>query len=589
MKNRIRYNRSMKLLLTTLHAKYVHSSLALPCLAAVSGRIDGITTKILEGTVNEPADQLLRRIAAEQADIVAFSCYIWNIGQTLRLASDLKKILPQTFVLLGGPEVSYNSNEILQNNHAIDSIILGEGEDTFRELIGKLSKHGFSKETLQSISSGIAFRAGNNIIVTSTRNAITDLDTVPSPFSSNLVDLKKPLVYFETSRGCPFSCAFCMSSIETGVRTFSLERIKQDLLLLMKNCVSTIKLVDRTFNYDAKRANEIWDFILQHNRASRFHFEIAADLLTLENISLLQKVPADTFRFEIGVQSGEEQTLAKVGRKTSLDTLFANVELLRKSTGVILHLDLVAGLPHENFDGFLASLQRLFTAQPHHIQVEPLKVLKGSPMEEIAREEGYAFSDNPPYKILATPYLTFSEINRIETISRLLDIFYNSGKFRTALQTVAEQFELADFFAALASFTEENDISTHISQPDLYKLFQRFINVFFMGRQKELLNDALCYDYCLSEYPSPGVLADIFGTDEGKPAPERARKKTIDLAQSLAISKDSKVRTYKRFFDCDYTCTPWSKNPTEILFVYISRAGQGLQVKTITSVAPQSQ
>jgi len=589
MKNRIRYNRCMKLLLTTLHAKYVHSSLALPCLAAVSGRIDGITTKILEGTINEPADQLLRRIAAEQADIVAFSCYIWNIGQTLRLASDLKKIRPQTFVLLGGPEVSYNSNVILQNNNAVDSIILGEGEDTFRELIGKLSQHGFCIEALRSIPTGIAFRKGDDIVVTSVSNAITDLDTIPSPFSDGLVDLKKPLVYFETSRGCPFSCAFCMSSIETGVRSFSLERIKQDLLLLMENCVSTVKLVDRTFNYDANRSNEIWDFILQHNRASRFHFEIAADLLTGENISLLEKVPAGTFRFEIGVQSGEEQTLAKVGRKTSLDKLFANVELLRKNTGVILHLDLVAGLPHENFAGFLASLQRLFAVQPHHIQVEPLKVLKGSPMEGIAREEGYAFSDYPPYKILATPYLTFSEINRIENISRLLDIFYNSGKFRITLQAVAEQSELVDFFAALACFTEENDISTHISQQDLYKLFRRFIKVFFMQRQRESLTDALCYDYCLSEYPSSGVLADIFGTDGGKPEAARERTKTIDLVKSLAIAKDSKVRTYKRNFNCDYTCSPWRKNRTEILFVYISRAGQGLQVKTLTSGAPQSQ
>jgi len=298
-------------------------------------------------------------------------------------------------------------------------------------------------------------------------------------------------------------------------------------------------------------------------------------------------VPAGTFRFEIGVQSGVEQTLAKVGRKTNMDKLFANVELLRKNTGVILHLDLVAGLPHENFAGFLASLQRLFAAHPHHIQVEPLKVLKGSPMEEIAREEGYAFSDNPPYKILVTPYLTFNEINRIEAISRLLDLFYNSGKFRTVLQTVAKQLELADFFTALASFTEENDISTHISQSDLYKLFQRFIKVLFMGRQKELLIDALCYDYCLSEYPSPGVLADIFGTDGVNPEPARERIKTIDLVQSLAITKDSKVRTYKRYFDCDYTCSPWSKNPTEILFVYISRAGQGQQVKTLTSGALQ--
>jgi anaerobic magnesium-protoporphyrin IX monomethyl ester cyclase len=583
MENRIRYNRSMKLLLTTLHAKFVHSSLALPCLAAACASIDGVTTIILEGTVNEPSDQVLRRIAAEQADVVAFSCYIWNIGQTLRLASDLKKIRPQTVVLLGGPEVSYNSKQILESNPAIDCIILGEGEDTFRELICKLSFQGFCEEVLLSIPSGIAFRTAEAIMVTPVGNAIANIDTIPSPFSLGLVDLKKPLVYFETSRGCPFSCAFCMSSIDSGVRSFSLERIKQDLLILMDNCVATVKLVDRTFNYDAERANEIWSFILQHNRTSRFHFEIAADLLTGKNISLLAKAPVGTFRFEIGVQSGEERTLAKVGRKTSLNKLFTNVELLRKNTGVILHLDLVAGLPHESFAGFLASLQQLFTVQPHHIQVEPLKILKGSPMETIAGEEGYAFSDYPPYKILATPYLSFTEINRIETISRLLDIYYNSGKFRTALQAVAEQTKLADFFAVMAKFTDDKAIATHLSQQDLYKLFRQFIKVFFMERQWEPLIDALCYDYCLSEYPSPGVLADLFETEEALPETAGTRTKTIDLVKTFDISRDSKVRTYKRNFLNDYTQAPWIKKRTAVLFVYISRAGQGLQVKTLTS------
>jgi anaerobic magnesium-protoporphyrin IX monomethyl ester cyclase len=581
MKIRIRYNHSMKLLLATLHAKYVHSSLALPYLAVACKEIDGVETTILECTINEPGDCLLSRFAAVAADIFAFSCYIWNIDRTLKLAADLKKIRPETFVLLGGPEVSYNSEEILHKNRAVDCIIRGEGEETFRGLIGKLAQYGLREEALRSIPSGIAFRSGEQVTVTSVAGPVPDLDALPSPFSAGLVDLKKPLVYFETSRGCPFSCAFCMSSIENGVRSFSMDRIRRDLLHLIENNASTVKLVDRTFNYDANRANEIWNFILRHNRTSRFHFEIAADLLSEENIKLLEKAPAGVFRFEIGVQSGEKQTLAKVGRKTDLEKLFANVEMLRERTGVVTHLDLVAGLPNENFDGFLNSLQRLFAIQPDHIQVEALKVLKGSPMEQIAAEEGYDFSDFPPYKILGTPYLSFHDITRIETIARLLDVFYNSGKFRTALKAVAEQTELSRFFAAMAGFIEEKGISENILQSGAYELLRRFAYDFIAEEIRESIGDALCYDFCLSGYPASGSLPDFFEAVEEKPGTAKVRAKTGELAKALGIAKDSKVRTYLRQFKNDYSSSPWEKGVTEILFVYISRAGQGLQVKVL--------
>jgi len=272
----------MKILLTTLHAKYSHSSLALPCLATYCRDIPGVSTVIREWTTNEPREQLLRHIMSEQADVVAFSCYIWNIEKTLRIASDIKKIAPDTRVVLGGPEASFNIFELMHDNPATDFVIKGEGEGVFHHLLTTLIKHGGSNLLERSLGEidNLYFRDGDDITSGPLGKHFIELDTIPSPFAAGLADLKKPLVYYETSRGCPFTCAFCLSSAEGHVRSFQMERIKSDLTLLMGHKVANIKLVDRTFNFDAQRANEIWAFILEHNRGSHFHFEISADLLT---------------------------------------------------------------------------------------------------------------------------------------------------------------------------------------------------------------------------------------------------------------------------------------------------------------------
>jgi anaerobic magnesium-protoporphyrin IX monomethyl ester cyclase len=572
----------MKILFTTLHAKFVHSSLALPYLAAFCKDIDGVETAIREFTVNEHADHVLRRIVTEKADVVAFSCYIWNIEQTLRLASDLKKITPATRIILGGPEVSHNPDEILSGNEAVDCIIRGDGEEVFRNVISTLKQVGSFEDAVKSIHSGLAYRAGSDVIVRPIGTPVRDLDAIPSPFAAGLVDMKKPLVYYETSRGCPFSCAFCMSSLENGVRSFSMERIREDLMFLMDHEAATVKLVDRTFNYDADRANEIWDFILRNNRSSRFHFEIAADLLTEENIRMLAMVPEGMFRFEIGVQSGDTATLATVGRKTNLDKLFANVEKLRTETGVIIHLDLIAGLPNEGFAGFLSSLQQLFAVGPHHIQVEPLKVLKGSPMREIAEREGYFFSTAPPYKILRTPYLSFDEITRIETISRLIDIYYNSGRFRTVLEAVARLEPLSLFFDTISAFVEKHAASGAFSQRGNFGLIRDFMGMSYPEETLESLNDALCYDFCLCEYPSAGNFPLFLkaGGNESKAGTTKTRN---EMATLLEIEPGSKVRTFTHRFRKNYACLPWKEEPTEITFAYISAPGKGLRVKPVTA------
>jgi len=568
----------MKILLTTLHAKYSHSSLALPCLAAYCRNIPGVSIVIREWTTNEPREQLLRHIMAEQADMVAFSCYIWNIEKTLRIASDLKKIVPDIRIALGGPEVSYNIFELMHDNPAIDFVIKGEGERVFQLLITTLVKHGESNLLERSLAeiANLFYRDGDDITSGPLSKHFVNLDGIPSPFEAGLVDLKKPLVYYETSRGCPFSCAFCLSSTEGHVRSFGMQRIKSDLGLLMRQNIGSIKLVDRTFNFDAQRANEIWEFILEHNRSSHFHFEISADLLTEDNLNLLKRVPPDTFRFEIGVQSSSETTLLRVGRKANLVRIFENVRRLGSETGIELHLDLIAGLPGEDFTGFLASLRVVAELEPHMIQIEPLKVLKGSAMREIASRDDYHFSGFPPYTILRNPWLNFADISRIETIGRLLDLFYNHGSFSAALRLLRRTIDTASLFDRMAR-QAGNDNLSGLSTRRTYELFARLAGPLVDDATRRLLNDALFFDYCRQEMPLMGKLPSFVAERQHECAWPNPR----EMPAQPALPAESRAKAFRFAFLKDYRDEEWKSGAVNITFVYVSGAGRGLQVTVV--------
>jgi anaerobic magnesium-protoporphyrin IX monomethyl ester cyclase len=579
----------MKILLTTLHAKYVHNSLALPCLAAVCRGIDGVVTIIREFTVNEPSDRVLTAIVKEDAEVVAFSCYIWNIEQTLKLAQDLKQLRQETIIVLGGPEVSYGAFELMMRHPAIDCVVRGEGEGTFQDFIARFVETYPEPPTAAQLldMEGLYIRMDGEITATGARRPIPDLDTIPSPFKDGLADLTKPLVYYESSRGCPFSCAFCMSSLETGVRNFSMERVKDDLDLLMTAEVGTIKFVDRTFNCDPVRANAVWDFILAGNRSSRFHFEVAADLLTEENFQVLRSVPPGLFRFEIGIQSGDDDTLVRVGRKSDLARLSKNVRRLRKETGVVVHLDLVAGLPGEDFTGFLRSLQLLFdlladgkisSDVESHIQVEILKVLKGSPMRKIADELGYAYSVSPPYRLLRTPWLSYHEICRIDTIARLVDLFFNSDRFARTLMQIAGSQPLSTFFARAAENWQRMEVAANLSQTALFEALWRFAGESMDGLQLDGFRDALCFDFCMAEYPSSARLPSFFG---GVGKSGNTRDWTAGLLEKLDVTRGSRVRTFSRVFARDYRLRHWGEGTVELMFVYISAPGKGLRVEVV--------
>jgi anaerobic magnesium-protoporphyrin IX monomethyl ester cyclase len=558
----------MKLLLTTLHAKYSHASLALPCLAASCRDIIGITTIIKELTVNEPHEKLLRQLVSHHADLIAFSCYIWNIEATLKLVSDIKKIAPETITVLGGPEASFGSVELMSAHPALDYVVKGEGEEVFRQLLNEL----LSGKQSGNIPN-LFYRNNGNINSGPMSNTYLALDSIPSPFKDELVDLSKPLIYYETSRGCPFSCAFCLSSVDRQVRSFSEERIKSDLLFLMERNISQIKLVDRTFNYDPSRANRIWQFILQQTSTSHFHFEIAADLLTEENITLLKKVPPNRFRFEIGVQSTSQETLERVYRTADLAKIFTNVSRLRQETSLELHLDLVAGLPGENYDGLLDSLQQVAKLRPDVIQIEPLKLLKGSAMRRIAEIEQYHYSDSPPYTILNTPSLAYDQICRIETIGRLLDLFYNHTGFETALKFMLFELQFAALFDAMADQVIDENLSGYNTRRT-YELFARLAKKILPPKKIEALNDALFFDYCMVELPLMGKLPSFIHERQSACTwPGRGA-----LPEQTVLAPGSRSKCFRFTFCVDYRSEEWRKIETTLTFVHISEARQGLKV-----------
>ena len=564
----------MKILLTTLHAKYSHASLALPCLAVYCRDIPDTNFTIREWTVNEPREHILKLIMAEQADLIAFSCYIWNIEQTLRIISDIKKISPQVRIALGGPEVSFGTFDLMHANPGIDFVVKGEGEMVFRNLVETLLQEhpGLLHSSLADIDN-LFFRDGNDSLSGPLNKENLELDSLDSPFEAGLVDFSKPLIYYETSRGCPFSCAFCLSSVEGTVRSFSLDRIKKDLLFLMNSDVRQIKLVDRTFNYDAKRAETIWAFILEHNRNSHFHFEIAADLLTDSNLKILERVPQKTFCFEIGIQSASQTTLQRVKRSADLQHIFNNVQYLTAKTAIELHLDLIAGLPGEGYDGFLTSLQTVAELHHHDIQIEPLKLLKGAPMREIARSEGYFFSEFPPYTILRNPWLSYGDICRIETIGRLLDLFNKHGGFAAAFRFLENHRPFCNVLDQMARLAGNTNLSS-LSCRRVFELFAHLAEPLAESSSIKLLHDALFYDYCCIEMPLMGKLPCFATEYQGKcswPA-------TRDLPDHLAVPADSRVKSFRYEFMRDHRTENAHNEPTSLTFVYISGAGRGLQV-----------
>ncbi len=417
-----------------LNSQYIHSSLAPWCLLAgvrTFADSDVVSASVVEGTINEPAEALLERLLAESADVIGFCCYIWNVQMVLRLVALLKQAKPKLRIALGGPEVAYRAAEVLQAAPAVDYVLSGEGELPFVQLLTALA----NSDEIGSVP-GISYRDGGKIIAG--EPYVTDA-VPPSPYCSEYFDtLNGRIAYLETSRGCPFSCAFCLSGRCGSVRYFPIERAQQDILQLAQSGAKTIKFVDRTFNANRARALELIRFILAHYGREIptdvcFHFEIAGDLLDEETLTVLSEAPAGLFQAEIGVQSFHAPTLSAIARRTDMEHLVRNVRRLLACQTVHVHIDLIAGLPQETLAIFAQSFNEAFSLQPHMLQLGFLKLLHGAPMRENREQYPCRFSSEPPYEVLGTPWLSHAEIEQLHRVESVVDRLYNSGRFRRTI------------------------------------------------------------------------------------------------------------------------------------------------------------
>ncbi len=442
----------MNVVVATLNAKYIHTSLALRYLKAFSQ--DRFDIEIAEYTIKDPAMNIVSDLFLKQPDVVGFSCYIWNIEETITVMNMLKKIMPELKIVLGGPEVSYDTEFWMQRIPEVDFIVVGEGEETFDHLLQTIQgdqKYHFVY--------GLAYRKGDEVIVTPPRPKL-NLDEIPSPhrFESDLPALANRVVYFETSRGCPFSCQFCLSSIEVGVRYFDIERTKQDLLYLIESGAKLIKFVDRTFNIKRDYALEIFQFLIDNHQGCVFQFEITADIMRPEVLNFLSEhAPEGIFRFEIGVQSTNELTNKLIQRKQNFAKLTRTVNMVRESGKIDQHLDLIAGLPEEDYASFRNTFNEVFALEPEELQLGFLKMLRGTGMRNTAEQYGYVYMDRAPYEILGNDLLPFSDIVRIKRVEDVLEKYWNAHRMdRTLKYLIQHEFETAfDFFQSFGDYWEE--------------------------------------------------------------------------------------------------------------------------------------
>ncbi|MBE0596123.1 MAG: DUF4080 domain-containing protein [Desulfuromonadales bacterium] len=562
----------MRVLLVTLHSKFIHASLALPCLFAYCREQTGIPLdlQIREFTVHEPRGQILAALLAEEPDVVAFSVYLWNRRETLELVDALAAVRPEVRTVLGGPEVSFDGPELFAAHPGLSALVRGEGEIP---LAGLLAAWGAGEEPAGVPR--LAWRQGERISEGPEGAPLADLDAIPSPFALGLSDCSRGVVYLETSRGCPYSCAFCMSALDTAVRSFSTQRIRSDLERLMGERVPLIKLVDRTFNYDGARARQIWSFILAHNQGSTFHFEIGAHLLGEEDLQLLATVPAGRFQFEIGVQSTLPATLEAIGRRAPLERLEENVRRLRAVGNIHLHLDLIAGLPGEGYRPFLASIDRVLALRPHHLQVEPVKLLPGAPLRQQAADLELRFDPNPPYTVLATADLTFAELQRLAGISRLLDLTWNSGRgggFLHGLAAVCGSVS-AGLEQLEGWFRRQGKFRHPLSQRGLFEALAEWVEEEFAGEAREQLRELLARDLARCERLAPDTAPPFFDLQLRE---EEKREIAARVRSESARHKGQGVKVQQ--FAAVFSRLPEHPGRTILLFFYLTRPGRGLEI-----------
>lgn len=485
----------MKILLVACNAKYIHSNLAVYDLQAyASDYADHIVLK--EYTINQQKDDIMRDIYLEHPDVVCVSCYIWNLSFVKELMADLIKILPGADFWAGGPEVSYDAEKFLTENSEFKGVMVGEGEETFKELAGYYVEK--NPQDLKDMT-GICYRDGDQIIHNGWRQ-IMDLSSIPFIYK-DLSEFKNRIIYYESSRGCPFSCSYCLSSIDKKLRFRDTETVKKELQFFIDNKVPQVKFVDRTFNCKHDHAMAIWKYINEHdNGVTNFHFEISADLLREEELQEMSTMRPGLIQLEIGVQSTNPDTIKAIHRTMDFEKLKGIVDRIHSFGNIHQHLDLIAGLPYEDYDSFRNSFNDVYALKPQQLQLGFLKVLKGSHMMEMCREYGIVYKTQEPYEVLSTKWLDYDHVLKLKTVENMVEVYYNSGQFQNTLEYLEKFFPDAfSIYERLGSFYMEKgygDIShTRMRRYEILLEFLEDVPEISMDQVK----DQMVYDLYLRE------------------------------------------------------------------------------------------
>lgn len=489
----------MKFLLAAINAKYIHSNPAVYSLKTFAKeQRPKADIEIGEYTINHQMDHVLEDIFRRKPDFVGFSCYIWNISQVLEITRDLHKILPKCEIWLGGPEVSYNAEEILMKEPHIRGIMRGEGELTFTELVSAYMSADYTR--INQIQ-GITCRGFSGTFYNNGPQRLLSMDEIPF-YYADMTEFENRIVYYESSRGCPFSCSYCLSSIDKSVRFRSLDLVKKELDFFLEHKVPQVKFIDRTFNCKREHTLGIWKHILEHdNGVTNFHFEVSADLFDEEELALIAKMRPGLIQLEIGVQSTNLDTITEIHRRMNLERLKKRVERIHSYRNTHQHLDLIAGLPYENMSSFLMSFDDVYDMRPDQLQLGFLKVLKGSYMAAHVQEYELKYRSIPPYEVLSTKWLSYQDVIRLKEMEEMVEVHYNSGQFSYTLRLLEKEFSHpSSMFLALADYYEKNGLFgfSH-NRLARYEILYNFLKEKFAEEELPKFRDALMYDLYLRE------------------------------------------------------------------------------------------
>lgn len=485
----------MNIVLAAINAKYIHSNLAVYSLRAYAQHYKD-EIQIAEYTINQQIDDILMDLYKKKPDILCFSCYIWNLSYVEELVRELGKIFPSVPIWVGGPEVSYDTKDVLERLPEVTGVIFGEGEKTFLEVV----EYYHGKDMQLSEIKGIAYRGEEGEFLQNSWREVMDLSEVPFVYH-DMADFKNKIIYYESSRGCPFSCSYCLSSIDKCLRFRKLELVEKELQFFIDEEVPQVKFVDRTFNCNHKHAIAIWKYIKEHDKGiTNFHFEVAADLLNEEELKLIESMRPGLIQLEIGVQSTNEQTIREIRRTMRFEEVARIVQRINQGENVHQHLDLIAGLPYEGMESFQKSFDDVYRLHPEQLQLGFLKVLKGSYMESQKERYGLVYKSRPPYEVLYTNWLSYEEMMQLKSVEEMVEVYYNSGQFSYCLRKLEEEYASPFvLYQELGRYYENHELHlmSH-SRITRYEILLGFVREKHKERER-LYRELLTFDLYLRE------------------------------------------------------------------------------------------